>query len=202
MYDPKKVGSTPMDAIVHVGYDKFEDAWAAELPFTSCTALRSGGSDFTSTQRAASQQAGQAALDEVKYLYALCAETSGFYVTKGPVSPEQQAEIAGMLVICPEFPGADALRASSEAATIAEQQRQQGLRFWGAGLYIVGTDVQPGTFQTNGDIKDCYWARLDAAGEIIDNNFVTAASQVQLTIDPGDYSLSIEGGCGEWVNVG
>lgn len=76
------------------------------------------------------------------------------------------------------------------------------MRFWGTGVYIVGSDVQPGTFQASGDIKDCYWARLDEAGEIIDNNFVSAASQVQLTVEPSDYSLSIEGGCGEWVTIG
>ncbi|MFB8386794.1 hypothetical protein ACFC3F_06600 [Microbacterium sp. NPDC055910] len=202
LYDWKKVGSSPSDAIVRLSFASFRDAWAAAKPFDSCEATPSGGQDYGAEQVAAAKAAGYSDLSHLKYLYALCGATSGFYVTNGPVSDAQQAEIAGMLVICPDFPGADALRAASAQATQAEQERAAGTRFWGAGVYVVGQDVQPGTYQASGSIKNCYWARLDSAGNTIDNNFIPAATQVQLTVATSDYSLDIQGGCGEWVRIG
>jgi len=201
LYDWRKAGSSPLDAVVRANFAAYEDAWESGEPWESCTGGKSGGKDYTSEQLAAVQTA-EYGIESLGLLYGLCAETAGPYVTSGPVSEGQQKEIAGMLIICPDFPAAAQLRAASAAAQQAEAERVAGLRFWGSRVYVVGTDVQPGTYQATGTIQNCYWARLDAAAKVIDNNFVPAATQVQVTIEPTDFSLDIEGGCGEFVKIG
>lgn len=39
---------------------------------------------------------------------------------------------------------------------------------FGTGVHEVGVDIQPGRYRSTGG-SDCYWARLDDQGEIIDN---------------------------------
>jgi len=43
--------------------------------------------------------------------------------------------------------------------------------------------------------------RLDNAGEIIDNNFISAAPRAEVTIRPSDYAFNSED-CGRWVRIG
>ncbi len=198
LYDPKVVGSSPGDAIVRVQLPSFEAAWAAGKPWDYCTAERSGGTDFTSEQIAAANAAGYTDRDHLKYIYAVCAETAGYYVTDGPGSADQRAEVAGMLKLCPDFPSADKLREASADSIREEQERAAGTRFWGSGVYVVGKDVQPGNYATTGAVENCYWARLNSAGDILDNNFISSAARAELVLSPGDHSLEIEGGCGEW----
>lgn len=66
------------------------------------------------------------------------------------------------------------------------------------GTYTVGEDIQPGTYRAQ-DVENCYWATLDEAGEINDNNFVNSAPQVLATIKPSDYAF--ENDCGFMVKV-
>ena len=58
----------------------------------------------------------------------------------------------------------------------------------------------PGTYVVF-DVEDCYWERLDNAGNIIDNNFVSAAPRVETTIHSSDYAFNSDD-CGRWVRVG
>ena len=67
---------------------------------------------------------------------------------------------------------------------------------FGDGTFIVGKDVQPGTYQASGTGNDCYWARLDKTGGIIDNDFGTVA-----TIQDGDFTFK-SNRCGSWTKVG
>ena len=56
--------------------------------------------------------------------------------------------------------------------------------FAGEGTFRVGTDVQPGTYTSEGG-SNCYWARLSATGDdIIDNN-LSSGPQV-LTVQASD----------------
>jgi hypothetical protein len=56
--------------------------------------------------------------------------------------------------------------------------------FAGDGTFVVGTDVQPGLYRSEGGPK-CYWARLNASGDdIIDNEL--ASGPAVLTIQPSD----------------
>lgn len=63
------------------------------------------------------------------------------------------------------------------------------------GSFIVGKDIEIGTYQANGDAEDCYWARKDQLGEIIDNNFGTV-----MTVQDGDFLIETTR-CGSWVKV-
>ena len=47
----------------------------------------------------------------------------------------------------------------------------------------------------------CYWERLDRAGNIIDNNFVSAGLRVEVNILASDFSFHSED-CGMWRPVG
>ncbi len=58
--------------------------------------------------------------------------------------------------------------------------------FGGDGTFVVGSDVQPGTYKSDGG-SGCYWGREDSAGKTIDNNIGDGPSVV--TIQPGDFAI-------------
>ncbi|WP_051803960.1 hypothetical protein [Streptomyces sp. NRRL S-474] len=77
----------------------------------------------------------------------------------------------------------------------------------GDGQYLVGEDMQAGTYKTAGPDKDgiidnCYWARTkDASGEfeaIIAND--NLEGQGRVTVNKGEYFET--NGCQEWTRVG
>lgn len=67
------------------------------------------------------------------------------------------------------------------------------------GIYIIGTDIEPGTYHTNGQ-TGCYWARLrDFSGggtNIIDNG--NSNGLVSVTILSTDKGFSADH-CGTWI---
>ncbi|WP_426367186.1 hypothetical protein [Streptomyces sp. E-08] len=77
-------------------------------------------------------------------------------------------------------------------------------RFAGDGEYLVGEDIQAGTYKSAGsdDAFGCYWARLkDATGEfdaIIANNNLQGPGRV--TLKKGEYFQTQR--CQEWKKVG
>ena len=66
------------------------------------------------------------------------------------------------------------------------------------GIYIVGTDISPGTWRSTGG-KDCYWARLKGftrtTDEVLANDIVNVATTV--TIRPDDVGFETVR-CGSW----
>lgn len=60
--------------------------------------------------------------------------------------------------------------------------------FEGDGTYIVGDDIEPGTYKSSGG-EGCYWARLDKGGDIIDNEIGDGPAVVN--VQPGDFSLRV-----------
>lgn len=96
--------------------------------------------------------------------------------------------------ICPE------LMPVLEAALSGDYETAPALATFGDGTYTVGKEIEPGTYQT-GRVSGCYWERLDEAGEIIDNNFVNAAPQVQAQIRASDFAFNTDG-CGTWQKIG
>ncbi|WP_434481052.1 Ig-like domain-containing protein [Gemmatimonas sp.] len=69
------------------------------------------------------------------------------------------------------------------------------------GVFLVGTDVQSGTWQSSGTGTACYWARLrnvNGTQDIIANNF--GASPAIVTILPTDVAFE-SGGCGTWTRI-
>lgn len=68
---------------------------------------------------------------------------------------------------------------------------------FGNGKYLVGDDIQPGTYTTTGRVSECYWERSDSQGNIIANNFVSIAPSITVTVDAGDAGFTSQG-CGMW----
>ncbi|MGW5751629.1 hypothetical protein [Nocardia rhamnosiphila] len=71
-------------------------------------------------------------------------------------------------------------------------------QWFGNGTYAVGTgknQIPPGTYvcsKRDGMIRDGYWERTTVDGEIIDNNFVTSAQEVTVTIAATDGQFTSE----------
>jgi hypothetical protein len=66
------------------------------------------------------------------------------------------------------------------------------------GFYTVGEDIAPGKWHSTGNGSGCYWARLDANQNLLDNHFGSAGGTV--TIRPTDYEVEFKG-CGSWEYV-
>jgi hypothetical protein len=68
----------------------------------------------------------------------------------------------------------------------------------GDGFYQVALSILPGKWRSNGSGDGCYWARLDANQELLNNHFGSAGGTV--TILPTDYEVEFNG-CGMWEYV-
>jgi hypothetical protein len=73
---------------------------------------------------------------------------------------------------------------------------------FGAGTFIVGTDIAPGLWRSAGG-STCYWARLSgfggSLGEIIANQVAGDSGTVQIA--PGDKGFT-SSRCGTWTKIG
>lgn len=69
------------------------------------------------------------------------------------------------------------------------------------GTYDVGATIRPGTWTSEGNINNCYWARLRADGSIIDNSFVTSARRMTVVIRSSDALFETDD-CGTWFYQG
>ena len=71
------------------------------------------------------------------------------------------------------------------------------------GTFIVGTDVEPGTYRGSSTGR-CYWARLrnfTGRGDILANDYVSAPGAVIVTIDASDAGFK-SSDCGRWERIG
>lgn len=86
-----------------------------------------------------------------------------------------------------------------EAAVGVVEETIAANTFDGEGLYIVGEDIQPGTYRSAGS-GYCYWERLSGlSGEfddLITND--TGEGPMAVTISPNDVAFSTNG-CAEWT---
>ena len=63
------------------------------------------------------------------------------------------------------------------------------------GIYLVGIDIQPGTYEGQAGKDTCYWARLSDVGGTT-NSIITndnSKGQFYIQVSPNDFALSI--GC-------
>ncbi|MFJ8677233.1 hypothetical protein [Streptomyces sp. NPDC093589] len=63
------------------------------------------------------------------------------------------------------------------------------------------SEIAPGTYRTTGDLDGCYWERSTRAGNIIANNFASAAREITVTVRATDGLFKTEN-CGTWKPVG
>lgn len=71
---------------------------------------------------------------------------------------------------------------------------------FGDGMFIVGTDIEPGTYKSSGSGTDysCYWARLKGfSGELGDIVANEISGNTRVTIATSDKGFSSTG-CGTW----
>lgn len=104
--------------------------------------------------------------------------------------------------------GSDSSEVAEEAAADESDaaRRPSSKEIPGDGTFVVGEEVTPGTYRTEGPLKDgrsCYWARLmSTSGEAED----VIANQVSdgrtiVTIEPGDKAFETHY-CKAWKKAG
>lgn len=99
----------------------------------------------------------------------------------------------------------DARREEKKLARLQEQvggveQQIEDNTVPGTGTYVVGEDIQPGTYRAEAS-PGCYWARLSSldTSDIIDNN--NADGPVVVEVLPSDKALELSN-CGDFVRQG
>ena len=72
------------------------------------------------------------------------------------------------------------------------------------GMWLVGAQIAPGTYAVSAG-SGCYWERLrgfsGSFAEIIDNEFVSGASQQLVSILGSDVGFNTDGDCGTWTRI-
>ena len=91
-----------------------------------------------------------------------------------------------------------------EKTVAAEMGQLQASQISGDGVYVVGKDIKPGLYHTNGSGNtgqlDCYFATLNSTDttNIADNNNFDGSETVDVS---SAYAFQISGPC-TWVRVG
>ncbi len=73
---------------------------------------------------------------------------------------------------------------------------------FGEGMFIVGTDMEPGTYRNSG-ATSCYWARLSGFGHTLDDIIANgnADAQAVVAIAASDKGFT-SSRCGAWTKIG
>lgn len=69
-----------------------------------------------------------------------------------------------------------------------------------AGFYLVGTEIAPGVWRSNGAGDNCYWAVTTKTGDIIDNHFGKAGGTMY--VPPNGFQVELKDNCGTWSYMG
>ncbi|NMC55004.1 MAG: hypothetical protein GYA48_15360 [Chloroflexi bacterium] len=70
----------------------------------------------------------------------------------------------------------------------------------GPGFYLVGIDIAPGIWRSQGASDGCYWSINTKTGDIIKNHFGMAGGTMY--INPSAFQVELNADCGEWVYLG
>lgn len=131
-------------------------------------------------------------------VYQACAsnDPEDYYATADDIGEEQAAELTVWMSLCPKHPHAAEWKKTLTASKAVWKAEAAGERF-NDGTYTVPGQVKPGRYVVK-DVENCYWETRDSNGNILDNNFVTAAPRVQATVGRSATVLTVRG-CGLWV---
>lgn len=203
IYEVECGGNTGGGRWKYETFDSLEEAWnyTGSIPMTSCEVRIERGAEQPEVEKQAAELLGLSER-EIIDAYGLCGAKDGFYTMdvrpmEGESADRSVREMRSMLALCPDFPKAAKVRSTLVEAELAIGQREAGDRV-GDGTYVVGEGIQPGAWVVEKSHENCYWELLDNAGNIMDNNFVTASTRVAVTIAPAHYVFHTAG-CGEWV---
>lgn len=181
------------------GHPDFQDAWSQQAHSCNTTFFKAPESQVEqSAYRTAGYSGGS-----VGTLYNICTanEPDDVYAQPGfRASASQVPEINGALELCPSHPHAAAWKKSVGAGE-QDIDLQSAGRTFGPGTFLVGSEIKPGRYFSEGALTGCYWARQNSSGGIIDNNFVNSARRVEVTISASDYAFDSKS-CGQWRPIG
>lgn len=70
------------------------------------------------------------------------------------------------------------------------------------GTWLVGDEIAPGIYQTDGAVSSCYWERLSGLGGTFDELIANANvdGQGMVEIQDGDVAFSADD-CGDWIEL-
>lgn len=189
-------------------FTDYRDVWATKAPVEYCdTEILADYDGLTATEQKALAVAygKEAEVDQVRFLYGICAQTAGIPIDK-TVSSDQAEEAAAAIMLCPNHPKVAAIKkgiaagqAASKADAAIEADRKNG-KFLTPGSYLVGKEAVPGTWQSQGErVENCYWETSDANGNIIANNYINVAPQFTITVPATAAGLTLTGCSFRWV---
>ncbi|WP_158171208.1 hypothetical protein [Rhodococcus sp. JT-3] len=162
-----------------------------DFQMSACTTLRAGGSAAAGTVPAR----GPAEYLHTHWGVGLDETEMDLNNTESEIaynSLREKAEIieAVIPILCPD-----------QIQTIADAKDHRftttSQTKFGNGKYLVGETFKPGTYIISTQVSDCYWERSDSQGNIIDNNFVSIAPSITVTIAPTDSGFTSQN-CGTW----
>lgn len=193
--------------------EKYQDAWArakeAGTTVVNCDTEFNGGDLTDVEQKALVKAYGKDSSEKsIKSLYSVCTKLAGNPIDEVKSGP-QAAELSGAIMVCPDHPKIETMKATAATGEtlIAEEKARAEAVENGTFIasrdtpYRVGSEIQPGTYRTTGQFEDCYWEISDAAGNIMDNNFATFATDITVTIPPTAAGFTTNR-CGGWMKVG
>jgi len=127
---------------------------------------------------------------------------SGFSGNFGDVIANDFTDGPDVVTISPTDVGFSSQRCGTWTADLSPITGDPTAPF-GAGMFIVDTDVAPGTWRNSDSSAGCYWERLGgfsgAFGDLIANGFSNSPQIV--TIAPGDVGFASTR-CGTWTKIG
>lgn len=173
-------------------FTSLEQAWAAAQPFSSCSTDMLSSyvptpNDLVAVTAYQVFVPSEQPISALEIMLSICANAMA---SLDDVLRWQPTVMAGATLLCPTAPHIALMtqRANGDILT--------------SGNYVVGTTIKPGVWMTQPGVRDCYWERLTGGGGILDNDFVTFATDgVTVTIRSSDGGFSAQN-CGFWTRVG
>lgn len=125
------------------------------------------------------------------------ARLSGFDGTLGEIIANDNTDYPAIVTIAPTDKGFQSQGCGTWTQDLS--RITQSMSAFDDGMYIVGTDIEPGTYRNTGQ-QGCYWARLSnfnggLDGIIANDNTDTATI---VTIQASDKGFD-SNGCGSWT---
>ncbi len=201
----------------------FSEAWSTPIPLDKksgisfCsevdTGLYGGGPKLTPVT-AVEQTIWNGAQQDSMYrrdrstltdVYVQCVEHDTRPLLKDyPGSPNLVEEAETMLVLCPDHPNAEAIRKRIVIQGGFAQQMQNGETISGNDTYLVGQDVEPGTYRTfsAGGVFACTWSRRNSSDRPIEQGGAHQGRvhTITVSIAASDHSFYTEQ-CGVWFRL-
>ena len=111
----------------------------------------------------------------------------------------------GMQYIVDILPSDVAFKTDAKCGTWFDSPRHGAQSSIAPGIWLVGIQIQPGTYQTSSN-ANCYWERLrhfqyQGLSSVIANGFSAAAKSQSVTLAASDAGFSNDPNCGTWTRV-